>query len=125
MVQRFSLALLCAIGLASATASTSHAGGSDVIDVKVTAQGGDRWRFDVTVSHADTGWDHYANRWEVVGEDGAVLGTRVLAHPHVEEQPFTRSGTYEIPAGVDEVVIRSNDSVHGLGGREMVVKIPR
>ncbi|MEM1352393.1 MAG: hypothetical protein AAGF27_08605, partial [Pseudomonadota bacterium] len=49
------------------------------------------WRFDVTISHPDTGWDHYANGWRVLDMDGNELGMRELVHPHVEEQPFTRS----------------------------------
>jgi len=23
------------------------------------------WNFDVTLSHPDTGWDHYADGWEI------------------------------------------------------------
>ena len=104
--------------------SAALAGGSDVIDVKVTGSG-ENFRFSVTVEHADEGWDHYADRWEVVSEDGkTVYGTRVLAHPHVNEQPFTRSGSATIPSGVKTVVVRSNDSVHGLGGKEMKVDLP-
>ena len=66
------------------------AGEADVVGVEVTKQGQGRFRFDVTVRHADEGWDHYADRWEVLGPDGAALGVRELAHPHVNEQPFTR-----------------------------------
>ncbi|MFP4539021.1 MAG: hypothetical protein ACLFPA_12055, partial [Dichotomicrobium sp.] len=92
----------------------AQAGEADVVDVELTKQGEDQFRFNVTVRHADEGWDHYADRWEVVGPDGAVLGTRELAHPHVDEQPFTRSlSSVEIPAGVSEVTIRARDSVHG------------
>ncbi len=105
-------------------ASGALAGGSDVLDVKVTGSG-ENFRFSVTVEHADEGWDHYADRWEVVSEDGkTIYGTRVLAHPHVNEQPFTRSGSATIPAGVKTVIVRSNDSVHGLGGKEMKVDLP-
>lgn len=48
-------------------------------------------RFDVTLSHPDTGWDHYADGWRIEDASGTVLGLRVLGHPHVNEQPFTRS----------------------------------
>jgi hypothetical protein len=41
--------------------------------------------------HGDTGWDDYADGWRIETPAGEVLGTRVLHHPHVEEQPFTRS----------------------------------
>jgi len=52
---------------------------------------GDTWRFDVTIRHPDTGWDHYADGWRVLDMDGNELGMRVLHHPHETEQPFTRS----------------------------------
>ena len=101
------------------------AGKADVLKVAVTQQGG-TYRFDVTVAHEDTGWDHYADAWEVVGPDGKVLGVRTLLHPHVNEQPFTRSlGGVKIPAGTDAVTVRANDKVHGWGGAEVTVKIPR
>ncbi len=101
------------------------AGESDVTNVSVSAQGEGRFRFDVTVRHADEGWDHYADIWEVVGADGTVYGQRVLAHPHVNEQPFTRSQSgIEIPADVSQVTVRSGDKVHGFGGKEMLVKLP-
>ena len=72
------------------------------------------WRFDVTVSHPDTGWDHYADGWEVRLPDGTVVGTRPLAHPHVREQPFTRSllGVV-LPSGTSEVLIFVRDNVSG------------
>jgi len=76
---------------------------------------GDQVRFDVTIQHADTGWDHYADGWGVYAPDGTELGYRTLFHPHVEEQPFTRSLTIALPPNVTEVSIRPRDSVHGEG----------
>ena len=52
------------------------AGEADVVGVEVT-KSGNRTTFSVTVSHADDGWEHYADGWEVVGPDGTVLGKRV------------------------------------------------
>ncbi len=102
------------------------AGEADVIAVEAAQEGDNTWRFSVTVRHADEGWDHYADRWQVVAPDGTVLGTRVLLHPHENEQPFTRSlGGVVIPEGVDEVVVRAHDSVHGDGGAEIQVKLKR
>lgn len=112
-----------AIVLASFS-SITLAGEADVINVKVTAKGDNRYRFDVTLEHSDTGWDHYANKWDVLTEDGELLGTRVLAHPHVNEMPFTRSLTLTIPANISVVVIRAGDSVHEEGGAEMTVELP-
>jgi hypothetical protein len=74
----------------------------------------DGWRFDVTIRHPDTGWDHYADGWRVLGPDGAVLGTRTLLHPHETEQPFTRSlGGVVLPEGVGVVRIEARCSVDG------------
>ena len=106
------------------TQTTAWAGEADVTDVKVRKTGDNTYRFDVTLKHDDTGWDHYANKWDVVAPDGTVLGTRVLYHPHVDEQPFTRSlGGVKIADGIKQVTIRGGDSVHDLGGVEMTVTI--
>lgn len=79
--------------------------------------GNGTWRFDVTVSHGDEGWDHYADAWEVLAPDGTLLARRVLAHPHVDEQPFTRSKSgIKIPDDLDHVMVRARDSVHGYEG---------
>lgn len=57
--------------------------------------------------------------------DGTVPGTRVLLHPHEDEQPFTRSPPgVSVPAGVDRVTVRAHDLVHGYGGAEMLVPLP-
>ncbi len=105
--------------------TAAQAGMADVVDAKAS-RSGDSWRFDVTVRHDDTGWDHYANRWEVLAPDGTVLGVRELAHPHENEQPFTRSlSGVEIPADVATVTIRARDSEHGFGGAEIQVKLGR
>ncbi|MEN0002104.1 MAG: hypothetical protein AAF940_14575 [Pseudomonadota bacterium] len=104
----------------------AQAGEADVVGVTATQNGDGSWRFDVTVAHADTGWDHYADRWDVVAPDGTVLGSRVLLHPHVNEQPFTRSlNNIDIAKDIEVVTVRAHDSVHGLGGEEMRVTLPR
>jgi len=101
------------------------AGEADVLDVKAHASGG-AWSFDVTVQHADTGWDHYADAWRVVGPDGTVYGARTLYHPHVGEQPFTRSlAGVAIPDAVTAVTVEAHDSVHGWGGAQVELALPR
>ena len=55
-----------------------------------------------------------------------MLGTRVLRHPHVNEQPFTRSlSGVAMPAGVDRLRLRAHDSVHEFGGAELTVELPK
>ena len=66
-----------------------------------------------TLSHPDTGWDHYADGWRVELADGTVLGTRELAHPHVNEQPFARSARIMVPDGVTRVFIRARCNLDG------------
>ena len=102
---------------------SANAGEADVIDVKVTGNG-TSFQFSVAVMHGDTGWEHFADAWEVVGEDGTIYGKRVLYHPHVSEQPFTRNGSAEIPLGIKKVIVRAHDSVDGYGGKEILIELP-
>ena len=98
---------------------------ADVIDVEVTRESADSYRFEVIIRSEETGWDKYADRWEVLGPDGERVGTRVLHHPHVDEQPFTRSlGGVAIPEAITEVTVRAHDSADGYGGAEMIVPLP-
>ncbi len=107
-------------------AAAAQAGETDVVGARAVKEGSNLWRFDVTLKHADEGWDHYADKWDVLTPDGKLLGTRVLYHPHVDEQPFTRSlGGVAVPEGVTTVIIRGHDKVHGTGGEEMTVELPR
>ncbi|WP_033067280.1 hypothetical protein [Thalassospira australica] len=116
------LVLVCGAFVWSSTISAEEA---DVVGAKATKSSDDTYRFDVTVAHDDTGWDHYANVWEVVGPEGSVLGRRVLAHPHVNEQPFTRSlSGVAIPSDVSRVTIRAGDLVHAFGGKEVMIDLP-
>jgi len=69
-------------------------------------------RIDVTLVHPDTGWDHYADGWRVEDADGNVLGLRVLGHPHVNEQPFTRSLSISGPLP-DIIYVRARCNVDG------------
>lgn len=107
-----------------AETSAPAEGCADVIEATVV-RSGDRFVVTATVESADTGWDRYADAWEVRTTAGDVLGTRVLAHPHVDEQPFTRSLTdVEIPPGVTTVQIAARDSVVGFCGATATVVVP-
>ena len=51
-----------------------------------------------------------------------MLGERVLLHPHVDEQPFTRSlSGVTVPSGTEQVTVRAHDSVDGWGPEVTVV----
>ena len=64
--------------------------------------------FAVTVESLETGCDRYATWWEAITEDGTLLYRRILAHSHVDEQPFTRSGGPVDVAADGVVIVRSH-----------------
>ncbi len=104
----------------------AHAGEADVVAVEVVKLEDGTFTFDVTVSHNDEGWNHYVNKWDIVGAGGSVVDTRTLYHPHVEEQPFTRSlSGVNMPDGISKVTIRAHDSVHHYGGKVVTIVLPR
>lgn len=106
-------------------AAPTLAGKADVLKAQISPNNDGSFHVAVTVRHRDTGWDHYANRWEILGPQGRIIATRTLLHPHVHEQPFTRSlGSVRIPPGLTWVKIRAHDLVHGYGGREVTVSVP-
>lgn len=105
--------------------SSILAGEADVIAAEAEPIGGDFYRISVTVRHQDKDWDHYVKSWEVLNMNGKVIGVQGLRHPHVNEQPFTRSATVIIPAHIDKVMIRAYDSIHGTGGNELMLYINR
>lgn len=115
-----------ALGFAWLATGSAAAGPADVVEARAERAADGSFRFAVTVRHADEGWDHYADRWEIVAPDGTVLATRELRHPHVTEQPFTRDlAGVRIPPGVTRVTIRARDSRHGFGGRELGLELAR
>lgn len=104
---------------------------ADVLFVKATETSPNTWSFSVTVEHPDTGWEDYADGWDVVLPDGTVVlpnadspFTRLLLHPHETEQPFTRSqSNIAIPEEVTAVTVRAHDIVDGFGGEEVMVEL--
>lgn len=106
-------------------ASPALSGPVEIVDARAKRDGAG-WRFDVTLRHADEGWDHYADAWRAIGPDGAVYGQRTLLHPHVDEQPFTRSlAGVSIPDGVEKVLIEARDTVHGWSPSVVELPLPR
>ena len=117
------LLLIAALGV---PAGAARAGEADVVAVVATMSAAGVYRFDVTLLHADDGWEHYADAWEIRDGDGKVLARRVLAHPHVNEQPFTRSlGGVALPESLKSVTVAAHDSEHGYGGAETTVDLPQ
>ena len=109
----------------------SGAANADVLYVRAVEAAEGTWTFHVTVQHPDTGWEDYADGWDVLTPDNTALKpdpdspfTRLLLHPHESEQPFTRSQSgIVIPPGVTLVRVRAHDLVDGFGGQEVVVDL--
>jgi hypothetical protein len=100
--------------LALAAFNTAYANDVKILAADFQSNDGNRWSVNVTLQHADTGWDHFADNWRVVDSQGNVLGDRVLYHPHVDEQPFTRGlSDVKVPEGITTVYIEAHDKVHG------------
>ena len=99
---------------------------AQVVAVKAVLQG-ETWTFSVTVRHNDEGWNHYANVWQVINpKNGDVLGERILAHPHEDEQPFYRSQSgIKIDDDISAVLVRAGCTIHGFGGRELLVRLDK
>ena len=110
---------------------TSPGGNADVLHVRAVEAADGTWAFYVTVQHPDTGWEDYADGWDVLTPVGVIIKpdpdepfTRLLLHPHVGEQPFTRSQSgITIPPDVTQVRVRAHDLVDGYGGREVIVDL--
>ncbi len=105
---------------ASSSSSQPEATGSDAATADVTevTVSGDAssYTFAVTLASPDTGCDQYANWWEVLDENGALLYRRILGHSHVDEQPFTRTGGPVAVQASDQVFVRAHMNPGGYGG---------
>ena len=95
----------------------------EILDVSANRVGMG-WRIDVTLQHPDTGWEHYADGWEILDKNGKQIGYRKLMHPHVEEQPFTRSlVNVMLPDGIREIYIRASCSKAGWATEQVKVSL--
>ena len=117
--------------LAAAVLALSMVNTVEADDVRILAadfqnSGGNSWSVNVTLKHGDTGWDHYADNWRIVDGEGNIIGDRVLHHPHVNEQPFTRSlGGVKVPEGIVTVYIEAHDKVHGWTKERLTVNLDK
>ena len=96
----------------------------EVLAVKVFGSQGNQWRFDVTLSSSYDTPQRYADAWRVLSDQDNELGIRILGHDHASEQPFTRSGTFEIPKGTQAVFVEGRDQENGWSGQRFKVQMP-
>lgn len=118
--------ILSVLSLVLLVSSTSvQAGDVEIKNVYLQEHNG-RWRAEVTLQHADVGWEHYADAWRLISEDNKLIATRVLYHPHVNEQPFTRSlDDITLPAGKQVIYIEAHDKMHGWSKQRVKIDLTR
>lgn len=87
---------------------------ASIVSVSSSGEAGN-YTFSVGISSPDTGCAQYANWWEVITEDGTLIYRRILAHSHVNEQPFVRSGGTVSIAANQVVIVRAHMNTSGYG----------
>ena len=124
--QRMGWVAVVAIALACAS-TLAIAGDADVIAAKAMRAPDNTWTFEVTIRSNDKGPDYYCDRFEILAPTGNILGVRDLAHPHADEQPFTRelSGVKISPGLVNGVLVRAHHSMRGYDGATVKVKLTK
>ncbi|MGB5818357.1 MAG: hypothetical protein WBG90_02655 [Saonia sp.] len=84
--------------------------------IAVTTTGTENnYTFNVSIASPDTGCDQYSDWWEVIDLEGNLIYRRILAHSHVNEQPFTRSGGDVEIMAEQEVYVRAHMNTSGYG----------
>src|SRR5688572_18615269 len=100
-------------GSAGAAGASGDLPYAHVVAVATSGNAG-AYTFNVSVESADVDCSQFADWWEVVSEDGALLYRRILEHSHTDENgtsdadapgnTFTRSGG-PVNVAADQVVI--------------------
>ena len=126
MKNLFILAIICIFGCAETNSANVQQQNTEqnIVEknvneakvVSVKAQGkAQNYTFNVGISSPDTGCEQYANWWEVLNEEGKLLYRRILAHSHVKEQPFERSGGPVTINDTEVVLVRAHMNNSGYG----------
>lgn len=118
-------AVAVTLAIAALWAPPAWATPVEVVRAAFEHLGGGQWQVSVTLRHADDGWEHYADLWVVETTAGRELGRRKLLHPHVNEQPFTRSQRIDVPPDVTRVQVRAGDNVNGVDSNTLAVDLTR
>ena len=105
---------------------SSKANDINILAAAIIHQSHGEYLVNVKLEHHDTGWQHYADEWRLVDNEGNILGTRVLQHPHVHEQPFTRSlSNVKLSSELQAVFIEAHDKVHGWTKSRLMIDLTK
>ena len=112
--------------LVLAVSHSSKANDINILAAAIIHQSHGEYLVNVKLEHHDTGWQHYADEWRLVDNKGNILGSRVLQHPHVHEQPFTRSlSNVKISSELEAVYIEAHDKVHGWTKNHLMIDLTK
>ncbi len=110
MFKKVAITLLCIFSVMQAEDIRAN-----VTAVITQGQSG-AYHFAVTLSSTETGCEQYADWWEVLSEEGALLYRRILVHSHPDTQPFTRSGGPVAITSEQTVYVRAHMNKAGYVG---------
>ncbi len=108
-------------GEGSGSGSGTAVGFAHVTGVSATGSD-DAYTFSVTVESSDVDCTHFADWWEVLTPEGALVYRRILLHPHTDAisgNPYTRSGGPVAVKGDREVIVRAHLNHGGYRGKAM------
>ena len=84
------------------------------------------WTVQVTLSHDDQGYDHYANGWRIVDAKKNILASQELYHPHDSKKPFTDSKTnITIPRGTKIIFVEAQAKPHGWSKQRVQIDLSK
>ena len=105
---------------------SSKANDINILAAAITHQSHGEYLVNVKLGHHDTGWQHYADEWRLVDDKGNILGSRVLQHPHINEQPFTRAlSNIKLGSGLETIYIEAHDKVHGWTKNRLMIDLSK
>ena len=68
--------------------------------------------------------EHYADEWRLIDAQGNILGSRVLLHAHVEEQPFTRAlSNVKLDGSLGNIYVEAHDKEHGWSKQKLEIDL--
>ncbi|MFT7235844.1 MAG: hypothetical protein ACI9QV_001430 [Methylophagaceae bacterium] len=98
----------------------------EILAAALIHQSHDEYLVNVKLRHQDTGWDHYADEWRIIDVQGNILGNRLLLHPHVEEQPFTRAlSNVKLDDNLTHIYIEAHDKIHGWAKQKLAIELAK
>ena len=94
------------------------------IGAKVVRMGDDRYQFEVNIAHEDDSWEHFVDRWEVIGKGGKILASYYMYYPRIGEGIVWKElRGIKVDPGTKYVIYRLHAKGDGYG-RDKLVRMP-